>query len=770
MAASLCFAPELVYAAIFLATVSQVAILILFFYLVISRDQHSSSDNISTLSGQSMISRCDKLRDHSVTRRSPSFGMVKQLTSLTVILVIVGLIGLASADEDTLDHLYISSLRISDCPQERVHFELMSGREQGNVTSYKVTRDLQPEECVTMCKKDARCQLLTIDYMKGSCDYSSDQLTKGSSLESPAKNVYHKICLTSPTSVTLCDQRDWSFELVPDSDLTGLPMAKAWIKANSRVECQCACADYDQFVCRSATWRPKSQECRLSPFNRYSVASDTVKMTIDEEAEYLENNCVHEAKGFCNFKTFPGRRMLLAERILLVATADQCERECLTNGNFVCRSFTYEPGSGTCSLSHHVATRSAMLSLARNSAAVYHEVADCYEVSVDCEPEMMRVKVLTNVLFHGKIYTRDGPTSCFMDIINDVSFDLPVQLTGQECGTRRVDEGRFSNVLVIQRNDQLIRATDKAIGIECSYGVGNQTTGFSTLEVTDVRVTEKRGRAHLPSLSLHVVDGRGQELDQVAIGEILRVQVRMSDENTYGIFVRNLVARDGQGASNLTLIDQTGCPGEARMMREVRTIDNRKSLESYFEAFTFTGSERLQLEAEVETCLDRCRPVKCKVPSARSDDDFETVYSYGRKRRSPDQVTKGDIVDERTLHRTIRIVAKDDRGTVSPVDESTKKRPTTGSKKNRTSSTEKKKAQLPVKSTTPTASGLAFEMDAEGHFCFEPNVLSAISGATLVVQVLSLMLALILGTHLSRRANLKQTKHNHQNLGPHCYY
>lgn len=45
-------------------------------------------------------------------------------------------------------------------------------------------------------------------------------------------------------------------------------------------------------------------------------------------------------------------------------------------------------------------------------------------------------------------------------------------------------------------------------------------------------------------------------------------------------------------------------------MREIRNLDRRsKSLESFFEAFSFTGSNGLQLEAEVETCLDRCRPV-----------------------------------------------------------------------------------------------------------------------------------------------------------------
>lgn len=47
------------------------------------------------------------------------------------------------------------------------------------------------------------------------------------------------------------------------------------------------------------------------------------------------------------------------------------------------------------------------------------------------------------------------------------------------------------------------------------------------------------------------------------------------------------------------------------MMREVRTLDkSSKSLESYLEAFTFTGGSLLLIEAEVETCLDKCRPVR----------------------------------------------------------------------------------------------------------------------------------------------------------------
>lgn len=45
-------------------------------------------------------------------------------------------------------------------------------------------------------------------------------------------------------------------------------------------------------------------------------------------------------------------------------------------------------------------------------------------------------------------------------------------------------------------------------------------------------------------------------------------------------------------------------------MREVRLLnENRKALESYLEAFTFTGGSLLVIQVEVETCLDRCKPV-----------------------------------------------------------------------------------------------------------------------------------------------------------------
>ncbi|KFM57155.1 hypothetical protein X975_21513, partial [Stegodyphus mimosarum] len=142
----------------------------------------------------------------------------------------------------------------------------------------------------------------------------------------------------------------------------------------------------------------------------------------------------------------------------------------------------------------------------------------------------MLAQVRTNALFKGKLYAKGKPLTCSTDVSNSLEFSLPIPLKGENCGTTSEEEGKFSNVLVIQSNDHVVTALDKAIGIHCSYDVGNKT------EETEINITDpgssdrSRGSPALPDLSLHIVDMEGQERDTVALGELLRVQVRMSDE------------------------------------------------------------------------------------------------------------------------------------------------------------------------------------------------------------------------------------------------
>ncbi|CAG2109582.1 unnamed protein product, partial [Medioppia subpectinata] len=212
----------------------------------------------------------------------------------------------------------------------------------------------------------------------------------------------------------------------------------------------------------------------------------------------------------------------------------------------------------------------------------------------------------------------------------------------------------------------------------------------------------------------------------------------MSDEATFGIFVRNLIAKDGLGGTNnLTLIDNSGCPVEAKMMREVRTMNkDKKSLESYLEAFTFTGSQLLEIEAEVETCLDKCRPVQCKIITGRSDDEYETVTSYGRRRRSApvedmDLAEKGDILTLTMLSKRVSIKSNTE---VTKIEMPSKPM-----------NAPFRKSKSLFSSESPA---FRVSLDEYGFYCFEPTTLATLSGVTLIFQGFMLAAVLIMATRL----------------------
>jgi len=191
----------------------------------------------------------------------------------------------------------LSLISTLDCPQDRIQFELHSGHFVAGL-AYQVTRDLQPDECVSKCRMETNCRSLNIDYQRGLCEYSARGMVEKSLKRSPKHNFFEKICLTSDTAAVACDVRDWAFERVRGKELVGIPHEKVLIReAKTRAQCQTACVDYPLFICRSAEWRQAEGQCRLSPYNRFSTADDRVKLEpskgMSAEVDYLENNCAH---------------------------------------------------------------------------------------------------------------------------------------------------------------------------------------------------------------------------------------------------------------------------------------------------------------------------------------------------------------------------------------------------------------------------------------------------------------------------------------------
>ncbi|KAM7307241.1 uncharacterized protein ISCGN_010877 [Ixodes scapularis] len=622
----------------------------------------------------------------------------------------------------------IRSKQMESCDDEDVKFELVSGKYMTD-RPMKSSQTSSAHECLNLCRGEPKCRSVSYDYRRRLCHAHSDTLRTGADTNvknDPQMNYFEKVCISTGN---VCDKY-WAFERVPGKELAlGAATSKVIVEANTREECQAACLAHRDFLCHSAEFNYQLSECRLSPYSRFTSPAAEAKLEDSKfVVDYFENNCFKEIRGFCNTKKYRDQELVLADLIIGTQSQEDCLQRCLHSGDFVCRSFSFERETQTCFLSHHTRKSAPDGATLRLPGTDLVELGACFDVFVDCEPQVMKARVKSNMVFKGKVYARGRPTTCSQDISSSMDFTLPIQLSGSDCGTISKTEGHFSNVLVIQSNDQVVTAMDKAIGVSCTFDVGNKTE-FAAAKVSDPKQTDRsRGKPPLPELSLHILDMRGNERDSVSLGELVRVQVRMSEEDTYGIFVKNLIARDGTGSTNLTLIDKTGCPVEAKMMREIRTIDSQsKSLESYLEAFAFTGSSTLELEAEVVTCLERCKPVLCQIPTGRREDDIETVTSFGRRRRSADDdhLSEEEELTRTTLSKKVSIVANEFGVGRQTQDIS---------------------YAFPV--TAPTTSGKTSSMEdliAEqlGVVCFEPTTSAVIGGLALFLEVFGFSTCLV---------------------------
>ncbi|MCP3664437.1 MAG: hypothetical protein GY696_18440 [Gammaproteobacteria bacterium] len=122
---------------------------------------------------------------------------------------------------------------------------------------------------------------------------------------------------------------------------------------------------------------------------------------------------------------------------------------------------------------------------------------------------------------------------------------------------------------------------------------------------------------------------------EAAVGDSLELHFGILDpENSpYEIFVRELIAKDGNDQNEIMLLDSDGCPTESRILGPlVREEGVVKSLVAKFDAFKFPTSEVVQFRALVTPCMPSCEPVKC-VYNDYSIGKQTNVDSYGRRRR-----------------------------------------------------------------------------------------------------------------------------------------
>lgn len=402
-----------------------------------------------------------------------------------------------------------------------------------------------------------------------------------------------------------------------------------------------------------------------------------------DTVDYGENNCIQEARGICDFKPLQNRILKTVDSIYQdIKSEPECRKRCL-QAPYRCHSYDLGDSSNpVCRLSH----------LDRNSlqqiqdpyleiqGALSYELDSCYNVTVLCRAREMVARVRTNKVFNGKIYAKNSPISCMSDISNSMDFELAMAFN-DACSISRSANGLFSNEIVLQHNDMIVTNADIGLNVKCQYDLRNQTV-YNNINLDDfmagrepIDVASQSAVVRSPNISMAILRHDGNPISQAQVGDPLMLRFQITDDRSpFEIFVRDLYAMDGQGGSEIQLIDAEGCPTDPSIMAAMaqgslssgahnassRARAPAQSLEAQFDAFKFPTSETVAFRALVTPCIPHCEPVHCQ--SRIFDGSLYESESFGKRRRRRRRRRSADLPqakqDEVLVRNSIEIKDK----------------------------------------------------------------------------------------------------------------
>lgn len=157
-----------------------------------------------------------------------------------------------------------------------------------------------------------------------------------------------------------------------------------------------------------------------------------------------------------------------------------------------------------------------------------------------------------------------------------------------------------------------------------------------------------------PNVSMLITDQFGGDISAARVGDPLSLRIVITDGNSpYQLFLRQLVAFDTIDESEIVLVDDHGCPTDPAIMGAVeRGFGKDRSLSTSFDAFKFPNSENVRFRALVSPCVGSCEPVHCYAQG--SDGTHQQTYSYGRRRRSANNLTRS--MDDLMVTRNLQVL------------------------------------------------------------------------------------------------------------------
>ncbi|XP_071515914.1 uncharacterized protein [Panulirus ornatus] len=522
-----------------------------------------------------------------------------------------------------------------------ISFELITGFVYSSAEDIMDSKigTLLLSDCMAECSANPDCQAL--NFETGLCvlfkTAAGDNSAALAVSQFPVFTLYaQKVCL--PKDRPACSM-PWAYESVP-----GLAVTKHFEvdtrPANTRGECAIMCLQEDQFICRAASFDPITGNCTLAQVDR-NMAGRKRLIELNPTADYVEVACVPKPQKMCEFQKLRGLILKTVDAVHQgVGSDEECRERCLKS-NFSCASYDYmSPSEQVCRLSHHTTATLAHVDepYLKIENSTSFEMQSCYQVTVECRGAEMLARISTSTIFDGKVYAKNRPNSCVIDVTNTTDFEIMIPYNDINCDVVQEGPGTFSSNIIIQHHDMIVTSADVGLALHCKYELQNQTVTNSLLSGLEVKSAVDTAEffeetiVESPNVVMRVTNTNGEDIITAQVGDNLALRFEITDENSpYGIFVRELVAMDGQDNSEILLIDNSGCPTDTTIMQAVVQMDSVAIMHAPFQAFKFPASEVVQFRALVTPCLPHCEPVQCDVQGF--DGLFRREQSLGRRKR-----------------------------------------------------------------------------------------------------------------------------------------
>jgi hypothetical protein len=297
-------------------------------------------------------------------------------------------------------------------------------------------------------------------------------------------------------------------------------------------------------------------------------------------------------------------------------------------------------------------------------------MAQIKDLQVQCEKDLMRVRVVFDRPFYGMVFSKG-----FYSNINCVhvpsglgqtqaTFDIAMGQCGMSTGGNSDSFGTptpqgsyIENTVIVQYDPLLQEVWDQARKIRCTwYDFYEKAVTFKPYQVDMLDPVTANFLGDNLRCWMQIQVGKGPYASEVSgivkIGQTMTMVLGVKDdENKFDMMVRNCVAHDGQRAP-IQLVDEKGCVVREKIMspfKKVKNFDSTANVLSYayFQAFKFPDSMNVHFQCVVQVCRSSCPEPQCggQAPPVNNVDSYGapaaapvSIDSYGSPAAPPSSI------------------------------------------------------------------------------------------------------------------------------------